>query len=69
MLVGDFNAQDSEQCLSQFLFEMNAKSITMEPTCFKSLRNANFIDFILKIVSLIFITQKQYQRVYRISIK
>ena len=69
MLVGDFNAQDSEPCLSQFLFEMNATSINKEPTCFQSLRNADFIDFILKIVSLIFITQKQYQRVYRISIK
>ena len=27
MLVGDFNAEESEPCLSQFLFEMNAKNI------------------------------------------
>ena len=36
MLVGDFNAEESKPCLSQFLFEMNGKNIVKEPTCFKS---------------------------------
>ena len=27
MLVGDFNTEELESCLSQFLFEMNAKNI------------------------------------------
>ena len=44
MLVGDFNAEESEPCLSQFLFEMNAKNIVKEPTCFKSLSNPSSID-------------------------
>ena len=36
MLIGDFNAEESEPCLSQFLFEMTAKDIAKEPTCYKS---------------------------------
>ena len=27
MLVGDFNTEELESCLSQFLFEMNAENI------------------------------------------
>ena len=34
MLVGDFNAEESEPCLSQFLYEYNAKNIVKENTCF-----------------------------------
>ena len=33
MLIGDFNAEESEPCLLQFLLEMNAKNIVKEPTC------------------------------------
>ena len=47
MLVGDFNAKDSEPCLSQFLFEMNAKNIAKKPTCFKSLSNRSCIDIVI----------------------
>ena len=47
MLVGDFNAEESGPCLSEFLFEMNAKNIVKEPTCFKSLSNPNCIDLII----------------------
>ena len=47
MLVGDFNADESEPCLSQFLFEMNAKNIVKEPTCFKSLSNPSCIDLVI----------------------
>ena len=32
--VGDFNAEESEPCLSQFLYEYNAKNIVKENTCF-----------------------------------
>ena len=44
MLIGDFNAEESEPCLSQFLFEMIAKIIAKESTFYKSLSNPNCID-------------------------
>ena len=47
MLAGDFNAEESEPCTWQFLFEMNAKNIVKEPTCFKSLSNPSCIDLII----------------------
>ena len=47
ILIGHFNAEESEPCLSQFLFEMNAKNIVKEPTCYKSLRNPSCIDLII----------------------
>ena len=47
MLIGDFNAEDSELCLSQFLFERNAKNIVKEPTCFKSLSNPSCIALVI----------------------
>ena len=47
MLIGDFNAEESEPCLSQFLFEMNAKNIVKEPTCFKSLSNPSCTDLVI----------------------
>ena len=36
MLVGDFNGEESEPCLSQFLYEYNTKNIIKENTCFKN---------------------------------
>ena len=47
MLAGDFNAEESEPCTWQLLFEMNAKNIVKEPTCFKSLSNPSCIDLII----------------------
>ena len=47
MLIGDFIAEASEPCLSPFLFEMNAKNIVKEPTCYKSLSNPNCIDLVI----------------------
>ena len=44
MLIGDFNAEESEPCLSQFLFEMNAKNIVKELTCYKRLSNPSCTD-------------------------
>ena len=46
LLIGDFNAEESEPCLSQFLFEMNAKKIVQEPTCYLSLSNPSCIDLV-----------------------
>ena len=36
MHVGEFNAEESEPCLSQFLCEYNAKNSVKENTCFKN---------------------------------
>ena len=47
MLVGDFNAEESEPRLSQFLFEMNATNIVKESTCFKRLSNPSCIDLVI----------------------
>ena len=47
MLIGDLNAEESEPCPSQFLFEMNAKNIVKEPTCYKSLSNPSCIDLVI----------------------
>ena len=34
MFVGDFNAEESEPCLSQFLYGYNANNTVEENTCF-----------------------------------
>ena len=47
MVIGDFNAEESEPYLSQFLFEMNSKNIVNEPTCSKSLSNPGYIDLVI----------------------
>ena len=46
-LIGDFNAEESEPRLSQFLFEMNAINIVKEPTCYKRLSNPSCIDLVI----------------------
>ena len=43
-LVGDFNAEESEPRLSQFLYEYNAKNIVKEKTCCKNAMNPSCID-------------------------
>ena len=47
MLVGDFNAEESEPCLSQFLYEYNAKNIAKGNTCFKIALNPGCIDLFI----------------------
>ena len=47
MLVGDFNAEESEPCLSQFLYEYNAKNIVKKSTCFKNVLNPSCIDLFI----------------------
>ena len=47
MLVGDFNAEESEPYLSRFLYEYNAKNIVKENTCFKNVLNPSYIDLFI----------------------
>ena len=47
MLIGDFHAEESEPCLSQILFEMNAKNIVKEPTYDKCFSNSSCIDLVI----------------------
>ena len=44
MLVGDFNADKSEPCLLQFLYEYNARNIVKGNTYFKNALNPSCID-------------------------
>ena len=43
----DFNAEDTEPCLSRFLYEHNSKNLVKDKTCFKSLENPSCIDLFL----------------------
>ena len=54
ILVRGFNAEDSETCLSNFLFEINAKNIVNNYTCYKSVENANCTDLAITITPLSF---------------
>ena len=47
LLAGDFNAEDSETCLSQFLYEYHAHNIVKDKTCFKSTSNPSCIDLFI----------------------
>ena len=42
MLVGDLNTEESEPCLSPFLYEYNARNIVKENTCFKTALNPSY---------------------------
>ena len=46
-LIGDFSAEDTEPCLSQFLFEYDAKKFLSEITCFKSIDNRSSINLFI----------------------
>ena len=45
MLVEDFNAQESEPCLSQFLFEMNESKSLSNPSCIDLVITKSFSNF------------------------
>ena len=47
LLAGDFNVEEDEACLKEFLFEYNAKNLVKEKTCFKSIDNPSCIDLFL----------------------
>ena len=52
LLIGDFNAEDSEPCLSDFLYKHECKNLVKDKTCFKSIENPSCID--------LFLTNSQY---------
>ena len=62
MLVGDFNAEESEPCLSQFLYECNVKNIVKENTCFKNALNPSCIDLFIRNI-----TSKRFQNTIAVS--
>ena len=47
MIVGHSNAEESKPCLLQLLFELNAKNIVKEPTCFQGLSNPSCNDLVI----------------------
>ena len=47
LLIGDFNDEDTEPRLSEFLYEHNAENIVKDKACFKSLNNPSCIDLFL----------------------
>ena len=47
LLVGDFNIQEEETILKDFLEENFAKNLVKEPTCFKNQNNPSKIDLII----------------------
>ena len=47
LLIGDFNAEDSETCLSDFIHKHECKNLVKDKTCFKSTENPSCIDLYL----------------------
>ena len=47
LLSGDFNAQDTESCLSDFLYQHDLTNLVKEKTCFKRTDNPTCIDLFL----------------------
>ena len=47
LLAGDFNVQEEEACLDDFLDQFSAKNMVKEDTCFKSVDNPSCIDLLI----------------------
>ena len=47
LLAGDFNIEEEESPLREFLFEHNAKNLVKQKTCFKSIKNPSCIDLLI----------------------
>ena len=47
LVLGDFNIDDKEEILEEFLFEQNLKNLVKVPTCYKSVENPSCIDLFL----------------------
>ena len=45
--AGDFNVQEEDDSLKEFLDEFNAKNLVKDKTCFKSLDNPSCIDLFI----------------------
>ena len=46
VLIGDFNVEESEPVLAQFLHDYTAVNIIHENTCYRSMNNPCYIDLI-----------------------
>ena len=47
LLIRDFNGEESEPVLAQFLHDYNAVNIIHENTCYKTMNNPSCIDLIV----------------------
>ena len=47
LLAGDFNMEEDDEALHNFLYERNAKNLVKEKTCFKSVTNPSCIDLLI----------------------
>ena len=47
LLIGDFNAEERETCMKEFLYQYNLSNLVKEKTCFKSINNPSCIDLFL----------------------
>ena len=47
LLAGDFNVEEHQPCMQDFLNDFNAKNLVKENTCFKSINNPSCIDLFL----------------------
>ena len=47
LLAGDFNLEEDDSPLKDFLFEHNAKNLVKQKTCFKSINNPSCIDLLI----------------------
>ena len=62
LLAGDFNIEEEETVLKEFLYQYHAKNLVKEKTCFKSIDNPSCIDLFLTKSYLNF--QKNYHNIY-----
>ena len=69
ILVGDFNTKESEQVLSDFIYEQDLKNIVSFPTCFKSVENPSTIDLFLTNKAKCFQIRFDFPLVYLTSTK
>ena len=47
LLAGDFNTQEDQEILDEFLEDYHAKNLVKDPTCFKNLENPSCIDLFI----------------------
>ena len=47
LLVGDFNAQDTEPILCNFMNQYDAKNLVKDKTCFKNIENPSCVDLFI----------------------
>ena len=62
LLTGDFNAEDIQPCLSQFLFEYDTTNLNNGKTCFRSKRKPSCIHLFITNSSRVFKIYQQWQQ-------